>query len=292
MIFDDIVITGSRAMAHSYAKINLTLDVLSKRPDGYHNVEMIMQTVSLYDLILVDKTEKNISISTNLKYLPVNEKNIAYKAALEFFKYTCITGGCKIMIHKNIPVAAGLAGGSGNAAAVLCSLDKLYNTNLSSDELMDIASKLGADVPYCIMGGTSLATGIGEILTHLPSIPKCNILMVKPPISVSTAAIYEAIDTAEIDKRPNTNAMIDAIKRQDLRLLAQNLSNVMGNVTETMHPIVKGIRRKMLMNGALGAVMSGSGPTVFGIFPDYETAKKSHDSFYYQFKEVYLVSAI
>ncbi len=292
MIFDDIVITGSRAMAHSYAKINLTLDVLSKRPDGYHNVEMIMQTVSLYDLILVDKTEKNISISTNLKYLPVNEKNIAYKAALEFFKYTCITGGCKIMIHKNIPVAAGLAGGSGNAAAVLCSLDKLYNTNLSSDELMDIASKLGADVPYCIMGGTSLATGIGEILTPLPSIPKCNILMVKPPISVSTAAIYEAIDTAEIDKRPNTNAMIDALAQKDLKSVAQNLSNVMGNVTETMHPIVKGIRRKMLMNGALGAVMSGSGPTVFGIFPDYETAKKSHDSFYYQFKEVYLVSAI
>ena len=292
MIFDDIVITGSRAMAHSYAKINLTLDVLSKRPDGYHNVEMIMQTVSLYDLILVDKTEKNISISTNLKYLPVNEKNIAYKAALEFFKYTSITGGCKIMIHKNIPVAAGLAGGSGNAAAVLCSLDKLYNTNLSSDELMDIASKLGADVPYCIMGGTSLATGIGEILTPLPSIPKCNILMVKPPISVSTAAIYEAIDTAEIDKRPNTNAMIDALAQKDLKSVAQNLSNVMGNVTETMHPIVKGIRRKMLMNGALGAVMSGSGPTVFGIFPDYETAKKSHDSFYYQFKEVYLVSAI
>ena len=292
MIFDDIVITGSRAMAHSYAKINLTLDVLSKRPDGYHNVEMIMQTVSLYDLILVDKTEKNISISTNLKYLPVNEKNIAYKAALEFFKYTCITGGCKIMIHKNIPVAAGLAGGSGNAAAVLCSLDKLYNTNLSSDELMDIASKLGADVPYCIMGGTALATGIGEILTPLPSIPKCNILMVKPPISVSTAAIYEAIDTAEIDKRPNTNAMIDALAQKDLNSVAQNLSNVMGNVTETMHPIVKGIRRKMLMNGALGAVMSGSGPTVFGIFPDYETAKKSHDSFYYQFKEVYLVSAI
>lgn len=292
MIFDDIVITGSRAMAHSYAKINLTLDVLSKRPDGYHNVEMIMQTVSLYDLILVDKTEKNISISTNLKYLPVNEKNIAYKAALEFFKYTCITGGCKIMIHKNIPVAAGLAGGSGNAAAVLCSLDKLYNTNLSSDELMNIASKLGADVPYCIMGGTALATGIGEILTPLPSIPKCNILMVKPPISVSTAAIYEAIDTAEIDKRPNTNAMIDALAQKDLKSVAQNLSNVMGNVTETMHPIVKGIRRKMLMNGALGAVMSGSGPTVFGIFPDYETAKKSHDSFYYQFKEVYLVSAI
>ena len=292
MIFDDIVITGSRAMAHSYAKINLTLDVLSKRPDGYHNVEMIMQTVSLYDLILVDKTEKNISISTNLKYLPVNEKNIAYKAALEFFKYTSITGGCKIMIHKNIPVAAGLAGGSGNAAAVLCSLDKLYNTNLSSDELMDIGSKLGADVPYCIIGGTALATGIGEILTPLPSIPKCNILMVKPPISVSTAAIYEAIDAAEIDKRPNTNAMIDALAQKDLISVAQNLSNVMGNVTETIHPIVKGIRRKMLMNGALGAVMSGSGPTVFGIFPDYETAKKSHDSFYYQFKEVYLVSAI
>lgn len=292
MIIDDIVINGGRAMARSYAKINLTLDVLGKRPDGYHDVEMIMQTVSLYDLVLVDKTEKNISISTNLRYLPINEKNIAYKAASAFFHYTDINGGCKIMIHKNIPVAAGLAGGSGNAAAVLCSLDKLYNTNLSLEELYSIGSKLGADIPYCITGKTALATGIGEVITPLPEIPKCTILMVKPSISVSTGSIYEAIDNIKIDNRPDTEAMINAITNGDVSAIAQNLSNVMGNVTEKMHPIVKGIRRKMILNGALGSVMSGSGPTVFGIFPDYETAKKSHDSFYYQFKEVYLVTTI
>lgn len=292
MIIDNIVITGDRAMARSYAKINLTLDVLGRRPNGYHDVEMIMQTVSLYDLIIVDKSDEDISISTNLKYLPVNEKNIAYKAAVVFFEHTKVSGGCKIMIHKNIPVAAGLAGGSGNAAAVLCALDKLYNTNLSLDTLKELGTTLGADVPYCITGGTALATGIGEIITPLPSIPKCTILMVKPPISVSTGAIYEAIDSAEILKRPDTEAMITAIKSGSISTISDNLSNVMGAVTESMHPIVRGIRRKMILNGALGAVMSGSGPTVFGIFPDYETAKKSHDSFYYQFKEVYIVSTI
>lgn len=292
MITDNIVITGNRAMARSYAKINLTLDVLGKRPDGYHDVKMIMQTVSLYDLVLVDRIDNGISISTNLRYLPVNEKNIAYKAALAFFEHTKINGGCKIMIHKNIPVAAGLAGGSGNAAAVLCALDRLYNANLSQEELMALGATLGADVPYCIMGGTALAEGIGEILTPLPDIPKSVILMVKPPISVSTGAIYEAIDSTDIPTRPDTDGMINAIKSGDVSAIAGNLSNVMGTVTENMHPIVGGIRRKMILNGALGSVMSGSGPTVFGIFPDYDTAKKSHDSFYYQFKEVYIVSTV
>lgn len=290
MLYDDIVVTGQRAMARSYAKINLTLDVLGKRPDGYHDVEMIMQTVSLYDMIIVDRCDEGIEITTNLKFLPINENNIAYKAANEFFNYAKINGGCKIIIHKNIPVAAGLAGGSGNAAAVLCALDKLYNTNLSLDELKEIGVKLGADVPYCITGGTAFATGIGEIIAPLPSLPKCCILMVKPPISVSTASIYNQIDSAEIPNRPDTNAMIEAIADGNINDVAKNLSNVMGTVTENMHPIIRGIKNKMIKNGALGAVMSGSGPTVFGIFPDYETAKKSHDSFYYQFREVYLVT--
>lgn len=290
MLSDEIVVSGSRAMAHSYAKINLTLDVLGKRPNGYHDVLMIMQTVSLYDLVLVDRTNSGISISSNLKFLPTNENNIAYKAAKIFFEHTCITGGAKIMIHKNIPVAAGLAGGSGNAAAVLCALDKLYNTKLTADELMALGLELGADVPYCIMGGTALASGIGEVLTPLPPLPKCTILLVKPPISISTPSIYKEIDSAQILERPDTDAMISALENGDIRNVSNNLSNVMGTVTEGMHPIIKGIRRKMLMNGALGAVMSGSGPSVFGIFPDYETAKKSHDSFAFQFKEVYIIS--
>lgn len=292
MLFDDIVVAGNRAMAHSYAKINLTLDVLSKRSDGYHDVEMIMQTVSLYDLVLVDKTDFGINISTNLKFLPTNNKNIAYKAAEAFFRHTDINGGCKIMIYKNIPVAAGLAGGSGNAAAVLCSLNKLYNTNLSVEELQKIGLELGADVPYCITGGTALASGIGEILTPLSASPKCTILLVKPPISVSTGTVYEAIDSSEIKKKPDTHKMIDSINSGNIEEMAHNLYNVMGNVTENLHPIIKGIKKKMILNGALGAVMSGSGPTVFGIFPDYKTAKKAHDNFYYQFKEVYIVSTL
>ena len=289
MLSDSVIITGKRAIARSYAKINLTLDVLRKRENGYHDIRMIMQTVSLFDLILVDKTEHNIEISTNLRFLPNNEKNIAYMAAKKFFEFTGINGGCKIKIHKNIPVAAGLAGGSGNAAAVLCSLNMLYNAGLSENKLCEIGLELGADVPYCIMCGTYLAEGIGEILTPLPPMPDCTILMVKPKLNVSTASIYNAIDSAEVKYKPDTKKMIDAIKNGNVENIAKNLSNVMGAVTENLHPIIKGIKKKMLMNGALGAEMSGSGPTVFGIFPDYDTAKKSHDSFAYQFSDVFIV---
>lgn len=292
MISDHIIITGNRAIARSFAKINLTLDVLNKRDDGYHNIKMIMQTVSLFDLVLVDKTESGIGIKTNLRFLPTNEKNLAYLAAQNFHETVGIQGGCKIMIHKNIPVAAGLAGGSGNAAAVLAALNMLYGTGLSASELCKIGLKLGADVPYCILGGTYLAEGIGEKLSPLPPMPKCTILMVKPPINVSTAAIYGAIDSAEILSRPDTEAMCSALRDDDIKAAAGELSNVMGTVTETMHPVIRGIKEKMLKNGALGAEMSGSGPTVFGIFPDYETAKRSHDSFAYQFKDVFIVSPL
>lgn len=292
MLDDYIIITGKRAIARSYAKINLTLDVLGRRSDGYHDIEMIMQTVSLFDLIRVDLTTENVEVSTNLRFLPNNEKNIAYMAAKEFYNYTGICGGCKINIHKNIPVAAGLAGGSGNAAAVLCSLNMLYNAGLSQKELCDIGVKLGADVPYCILCGTYLAEGIGEILTPLPPMKDCNILMVKPQINVSTASIYNAIDSADIDYRPDNRKMIEALKSGSIEKISDNLSNVMGAVTQNIHPIVKGIKKKMLMNGAIGAEMSGSGPTVFGIFPNYETAKKSHDSFAYQFKDVFIVKPV
>ena len=288
----DIIITGNRAIARSYAKINLTLDVLSRREDGYHNVEMIMQTVSLFDSIVIDKTDSDISITTNLYFLPTNDKNIAYKAAALFFEYTHCSGGCRIMIHKNIPVAAGLAGGSGNAAVVLCALNLLFNTGLSIDTLCELGLKLGADVPYCIKGGTMLASGIGEVLLPLPELPDCVILMVKPQLNISTAAVYEQIDNAPIRKRPDIDIVKNALKNGNIKEIASNMYNVMGSVTESSHPIVRGIRNKMLKNGALGAVMSGSGPTVFGIFPDYDTAKRSHDSFAYQFKEVFIVHPV
>lgn len=290
MLKDDVIITGNRAITRSYAKINLTLDVLGKRDNGYHDVEMIMQTISLFDLLIIDKTGGFINISTNLKYLPCNDKNIAYKAAKLFFDHTKISGGAKIIIHKNIPVAAGLAGGSGNAAAVLVSLNLLYNTGLSDEELCTLGAKLGADVPYCIMGGTYVASGIGEILTPIDTMKKTTILLVKPPISVSTQVIYEQIDSAHVKKHPDTEAMKTAIKNGNLSAIANNLCNVMEIVTETEYPEIAGIKKKMLLNGALGSLMSGSGPTVFGIFDDYEKAKSSADSFAHQYRDVYLVS--
>ena len=289
MIKDEIIVTGNRAIARSHAKINLTLDVLGRRSDGYHDVEMIMQTVSLFDLILVDKIPSGIFLSTNLKYLPNNNKNLAYKAAEVFFKKTGIKGGAKIMIHKNIPVAAGLAGGSGNCAAVLLALNKLYNAGLTLEELCAVGAELGADVPYCITGGTQLSCGIGERLTPLHSPQPFDILMVKPFLNISTAAVYEAIDSAEISKRPDNAAMADAIAKNDLREISANLCNVMESVTERLHPIIRGIKTKMLSDGALGALMSGSGPTVFGIFDDYGKAYKSYESFSYQFKDTFLV---
>lgn len=292
MLSDDIVITGNRAIARSYAKINLTLDVLGRRADGYHDVEMIMQTVSLFDLIIIDKTYSNISISTNLKYLPNNDKNIAYKAAKLFFEKTGISGGVRIMIHKNIPVAAGLAGGSGNGAAVLCAMNKLFNAELSVSELCEIGAQIGADVPYCIVGGTQLASGIGEILTPLEPIKKSTVLIVKPPVNISTGTIYEQIDSAPIETRPDTKKIVDALREGDVKAVAENLCNVMESVTEKMYPMIGGIKKKMLINGASGAVMSGSGPSVFGIFEDDDKAKLSHDSFAHQYKDVFLVKTL
>lgn len=292
MLERDTVINGRCAMVRSFAKINLTLDVLSRRENGYHDIKMIMQTVSLYDLINVEKTDYGISISTNLRYLPCNEKNIAYKAADTFFKETGIKGGVKISIHKNIPVAAGLAGGSGNCAAVLTAMNLLYSKPLSKEKLMEIGASLGADVPYCFDGSTQLAEGIGEILSPLPKMSDAYILLVKPAINVSTGTIYEEIDSAPIAVHPDTDAMITALRDGDVKGIADNLCNVMEAVTIKLHPIVGGIKEKMMMNGALGAVMSGSGPTVFGIFDDFEKAKRSADSFSYQFKDVYLTKVL
>lgn len=292
MLYNDIIFAGQRAICKSYAKINLTLDVKSKLDNGYHEVEMIMQTLSLFDLIIIEKSKKNIVINTNLKYLPNNEKNIAYKAAKVFFERCSITDGLKIDIHKNIPVSAGLAGGSGNAAAVLCALNMMYNFPLSDNELLELGSNLGADVPYCMIGGTKLSKGIGDVLSPLPSVPKITVLLVKPPISVSTASIYQKIDSEVILKRPDTMAMISAIENKDVLKICDNLCNTMETVTQHMHPIIGGIKEKMIKNGAIGALMSGSGPTVFGIFDDYTKAKASADSFSYQFKDVYLTSTV
>lgn len=285
---DDIVLTGRRATARSYAKINLTLDIIAKRDDGYHTLETVMQTVGLSDLITVDRCSHGIRLSSNKKYLPTNNKNIAYAACEAFFKKTGIHGGAKIFIHKNIPVAAGLAGGSGNAAAVLAALNMLYSNPLTDAELCEVGVGLGADVPYCIMGGTQLAEGIGEILTPLKSANAFYVLLVTPPISISTPRVYADFDTIEKEIFPDTAAMLTAIENEDFYGICKNLSNTLEAVTIKQHPVIGGIRQKMINNGAIGAIMSGSGPTVFGLFDDFKKAKSSHDSFALMYKDVFL----
>ena len=292
LLSDDIILNGGRAIAKSYAKINLTLDVLGRMENGYHEIEMVMQTVNLFDLVIVDRQEHGIRVSTNLRYLPNNEKNIAYKACMEFFAYTKRQGGAKILIHKNIPVAAGLAGGSGNGAAVLCALDLLYGTRLTLEELCMLGQRLGADVPYCITGGTQLAKGIGEQLTPLPPLPKTTVLLVKPPINVSTPAIYAQMDAAPIPERPDKAAMLAALAAGDVPAVSGLLCNVMEQVTQAQFPVIGGIKKKLLLNGALGASMSGSGPTVFGFFLDDAAAKRSADSFSTMYKDVFLTKTI
>lgn len=290
LIAENMILSGNRAIVKSYAKINLTLDVLGKLENGYHEIKSIMQTVNIFDLIIVDKTYEGIEINTNLKFLPTNEKNIAYKAAELFFRHTNIKGGAKILIHKNIPVAAGLAGGSGNGAAVLYALNILYDAYMPQDELSKLLVELGADVPYCLLGGTMLAGGIGEVLEPLPKLKKQIVLLAKPPINVSTKEIYDYIDSVEIKRHPDTEGMIKAISEGGD--IAAELCNVMEEATINIHPVIKGIKEKMILNGAKGALMSGSGPTVFGIFDDYKLAKASHDSFSKMYKEVYLTHTI
>lgn len=292
MLYNDIIVTGNRAIAKSYAKINLSLDVLGRLENGYHEVEMVMQSLSLFDLVIVDKAKYGIRLSTNCKFLPNDDKNIAYKAAKAFYEATKIEGGVKILIHKNIPVAAGLAGGSGNAAAVLCAMNLLYNSPLSDDELLKLGLSLGADVPYCIMGGTKLAKGIGEVITDLTNLKKIPVLLVKPQEGVSTAEIYNAIDTAENLTHPDTKGVIEAISQGDIDMLCAKMGNIMETVTAKKNKHIMGIKEKMLSLGAMGSIMSGSGPTVFGIFKDVETAKKAHDFFREKYQDVFLTSTI
>ena len=289
---DEIVINGKRATVRSYAKINLTLDVLGKRDDGYHTIETIMQLVNLSDIVIVDKTNDYISVSSNKKFLPTNEKNIAYKATQLFYDTLGITGGARVFIHKNIPVAAGLAGGSGNGAAVLVALNHLHSKPFSDEELLAIGSKLGADIPYCMTGGTQIATGIGEIMEKAPSMSKHYVLLVTPPIAVSTPWVYTEFDNTEKKTFPDTKKMLQALENDDYYAICNTLSNTLEDVTIKEHPVIKGIKEKMILNGADGALMSGSGPTVFGFFSDFKKAKASQDSFALMYRDVYLTTTL
>ena len=256
------------------AKINLGLDVLGKRDNGYHEVRMVMQSIGLYDNVSLEKIEEpGIFLETNLYYLPVDEKNIAYKAAKLLRDEFSISQGVKIKLEKHIPVAAGMAGGSTNAAAVLEGMNTLFSLGLTQKELMERGVKLGADVPYCIMKGTALAEGIGEILSPLPSLPECYVLIAKPGISVSTKEVYEELDSKEIPEHPDIDGILEGLASGNLEKIVSAMGNVLERVTVQKYPVINEIKQAMKEAGAMNAMMSGSGPTVFGIFKDLETAE-------------------
>lgn len=255
-------------------KINLGLDILGRRDNGYHDVRMVMQTVYLYDRVFLEKTrEDRIQIETNISYLPVNENNIAYKAADLLKKEFHMEEGIRIRLEKHIPVAAGMAGGSSDAAAVLFGMNRLFGLGLSEEELKERGVKLGADVPYCIMRGTVLAEGIGEILTPLPPMPKCYILIAKPPLSASTKTVYEKIDRQGIESHPDIDGILSGLSGGDIHKVAASMGNVLEQVMLKEYPVLQTIKDVMIKAGALNAMMSGSGPTVFGIFDSRSRAK-------------------
>ncbi len=255
------------------AKINLALDVLGTRPNGYHDVRMIMQSIGIYDSLDMKKTEKpGIWLDSNRRFLASAENNLAYRAAKLLMDEFQLDEGVKIFLYKYIPISAGLAGGSTDAAAVLYGMNRMFRLGLTDLELRERGAKLGADVPFCLMRGTVLAEGVGEILTPLTPCPDCKVIIAKPAVSVSTRTVYEALDEIQISAHPDIDGMIRAIEAGDLKSVASLMGNVLEEVTIPRHPVIKDIKQKLVENGAMGAMMSGSGPTVFGLFSDEEKA--------------------
>ena len=275
------------------AKINLGLDVVRRREDGYHEVRMIMQTIHLYDLLEIQKIrEPEIQIVSNLSFLPVNENNLVYKAARLLQEEFALTDGISVKLTKRIPVAAGMAGGSTDAAAMLYAMNQLYDLGLSRRELMKRGVQIGADVPYCLMRGTALAEGIGEKLTQLPPMIKCPVLIAKPQIGVSTKFVYENLKLDADTVHPDIDGLIGAIRAKNLEQIAGHMGNVLETVTIPNYPVIAEIKEHMMEHGAVHAMMSGSGPTVFGLFANGDTAVAAYEAMRESnlAKQVYLTS--
>ena len=276
----------------AYAKINLLLDICAKRTDGYHDLFMIMQSVGLYDTVTVERVKsRNIIITCDADGVPLDEKNIAHKAAMAFFKANKIRSrGLCIDIKKRIPHAAGLAGGSADGAAVIVALNELYNTNLSLDELCKIGAQIGADVPFCIRGGTLLSQGIGEILSDVKPLRRCYIVLAKPDIGVNTKNAFAQFDESGKVHSPDCLGMLCAIQKRDLKDVASRLENVFEQFIEVPNRIY--IKEIMRNNGALGACMSGSGPTVYGIYESKEKAEKAASELNAYCKDIFVCSPV
>ncbi len=262
----------------AYAKINLGLDVIRRMENGYHEVKMIMQTVDIFDVLTFTKQVKGISIEVDQEELPVDDNNLIYKAAKLIFDEAKYTQGIHIKLEKNIPIAAGMAGGSSDAAATLTALNELLRFGYSTEKLEKLAVQIGADVPYCIEGGTALSEGIGEVLTKLSSPPECILVVAKPDIHVSTKYVYENLHANSLTSHPDIDGIVEAITNDDIVGIVDRLGNVLETVTVKKYPIIQSIKNEMLEQGALGALMSGSGPTVFGIYKDQTAAQKTTET--------------
>ena len=258
----------------AYAKINLGLDVLRRREDGYHEVKMIMQTVDIYDVLTFVKAPADVfRLSVDSAQIPDDDNNLVLKAARLLFTTAGIDAGVEVTLQKNIPVAAGMAGGSTDAAATLIGLNALYDLRFTTEQLQEIGVKLGADIPYCIMGGTALSQGIGEILRPLPAPPRAHLVIAKPDLMISTKYVYENLHANSLMVHPNIDGMIEALSNRDLIKMCSLMGNVLETVTEKENPIITQIKDLMKEQGATGALMSGSGPTVFSIFTEEEKAR-------------------
>ncbi len=273
----------------AYAKLNLLLDVKDPLPDGYHNMEMVMQSCTLHDEVLVTLTDDgNFSSNSNWFYLPRDDRNITVKAARLFFdEIGEKKHGVKVDMGKHTPVCAGLGGGSSDAAAVLRALNVLTEANFSREKLCELGLKLGADVPFCISGGTYFAEGKGEILTKIPKIPDCGIVIVKPKFSISTPKLFSQIDDRSRENPPNAKLFLEAVEKGDLEGMCKSMRNVFEDVLSDKHDEIFAIKSELMENGAIGSMMTGTGSAVFGIYETSEKADEVHDALKEKYRNVF-----
>ncbi len=276
----------------SYAKINISLDLVGKRDDGYHLLRSVMQKISLCDYVTVKGSESGIKLKCNRKYIPTDERNIAYRAAAAFFKATGINGGCNITLKKYIPCGAGLGGGSSNGAAVFDALCSLYKVNFDADKKSEILQSVGADIPFFFYGGTALIEGIGEKVTPLKNLPDCRILIVKPPVSLSTAAIFSSPLVKGGFGTNSTDKVIDAINNGDIDGVISGAYNALEGASINEAPVIADIKNELLNCGADFSMMSGSGSAVYGIFKNYKACKMAYQTLITKYKDTYITKPI